>query len=229
MKRSMTAALAAVVLAACGGSSPPPVDAAKVLRDGAAAMAQLKTVSATLKITKGTISIQGFTLVKALTAVQLPRDSDTTYTVKEQDVTVSLEVVISSGQVYVRLPFTPLALAPPALATSFPDMAKLFATTTGLPALIPAGAHPRYVSTDQLGGNASYHIATTYTAEQVHSLLTQLSSNGPVAAQVWVGTSDNEIRKAVLDGAFGDGGKEASVEVDITGFDVPVTITSPTA
>ena len=34
--------------------------------------------------------------------------------------------------------------------------------------------------------------------------------------------------KAVLDGAFGDGGKEAIVEVDITGFNTAVAITSPT-
>ena len=30
------------------------------------------------------------------------------------------------------------------------------------------------------------------------------------------------------DGAFGDGGKEAAVEVDITGFDTAISISSPT-
>jgi hypothetical protein len=35
------------------------------------------------------------------------------------------------------------------------------------------------------------------------------------------------IRRAVLGGPFGDGGKEASVEVDMTGFNSPVVITSP--
>jgi hypothetical protein len=72
-----------------------------------------------------------------------------------------------------------------------------------------------------------YQIATTYTADQVHALLPQLSSNGPVTAHVWVGVSDHQIRKAVLDGTFGDSGKEAAVEVDIMAFDAPVTITSP--
>ena len=222
------AALSVAMLIACGGGNPAPsVDAAKVLHDGAAAMAQWTTVSATLKMAKGTITIQGLALVKAQTAVRLPADSDTTYTVKQQDVTVGLQVVITSGHVYVRLPFTPLEEAPPTLATAFPDMAKLFDTTTGLPAIVPAGNNPRYVSTDQVGGVACYQIATTYTADQVHALLPQLSSNGPVAARVWVGVSDHQIRKAVLDGTFGDGAKEAAVEVDITAFDGPVTITSP--
>jgi LppX_LprAFG lipoprotein len=222
------AALASALLAACGGgSSPPAVDAAKALRDGAAAMAQLKTVSATLKMTKGTVSLQGFALVGAKTAVRLPSESDTTYTVKEQDISFSLEVVITGGHVYVHLPLSTLQEASTAEAGVFPDMAKLFDTRTGLPAVIPAGTKPRYVSTDQVGGQSAYQVSATYSPDQIRSLLVQLSSTGPVAARVWVGVADHEIRKAVLDGAFGDNGKEAAVEVDITGFDLPVAITSP--
>jgi hypothetical protein len=224
------AALALALVAACGGgTSPPSVDAAKVLRDGAAAMAHLDTVSAALKMTKGTVSLQGFALVGARTAVRLPTDSDTTYTVKEQDISFSLEVVITGGKVYVHLPLSTLQEASASEAAVFPDMAKLFDPRTGLPAVIPAGDKPRYVSTDQVGGQSAYQIATSYSPDQVRSLLAQLNSSGPVAARVWVGISNHEILKAVLDGAFGDNGKEAAVEVDINGFDAPVTITSPSA
>jgi hypothetical protein len=222
------AAFASALLGACGGgSSPPAVDATKALRDGAAAMAQLKTVSATLKMTKGIVSLQGFALVGAKTAVRLPSDSDTTYTVKEQDISFSLEVVITGGRVYVHLPLSTLQEASTAEAAVFPDMARLFDAKTGLPAVIPAGSKPRYVSTDQVGGQSAYQVSATYSPDQIRSLLSQLSSTGPVAAHVWVGVADHEIRKAVLDGAFGDNGKEAAVEVDITGFDAPVAITSP--
>ena len=218
----------AVMTAACGGGSTPPVDAAKVLRDGAAAMAQLQTVNATLKLTKGTVTIQGFTLVSARTSVKLPSDSDTTYTVKEQDIRFSLEVVIASGHVYVHLPLSTFRELTGAEATTFPDMAKLFDPNTGLPAIIPAGASPRFVSTDQVGGVSANQIAATYSPEQVRSLLADLSSTGPVGARVWVDTGDHRIRKAVLDGAFGDGGKEAAVQVDISGFNAPIVISSPT-
>lgn len=229
MKAFLAVSVATALLAACtGGSSAPSVDAAKVLREGATTMAQLKTVSATLKMTKGTVSLQGFALVGARTAVRLPADSDTTYTVKEQDISFSLEVVITGGHVFVHLPLSTLQEATAAEAAVFPDMAKLFDTTTGLPAVIPAGTKPRYVSTDQVGGQSAYQIATSYSPEQIRSLLAQLNASGPVAARVWVGVADHQIRKAVLDGAFGDSGKEAAVEVDISGFDAPVTITSPT-
>jgi LppX/LprAFG-like lipoprotein len=227
MRAQATAALAAALLAACGGGTSPAVDAAKALRDGAATMAQLKTVSAMLKMTKGTVSLQGFALVGAKTAVRLPSDSDTTYTVKEQDISFSLEVVITGGHVYVHLPLSTLQEATAAEAAVFPDMARLFDTTTGLPAVVPAGTNPRYVSTDQVGGQPAYQVSTTYSPVQIKSLLAQLNSGGPVAARVWVGVADHEIRKAVLDGAFGDNGKEAAVEVDITGFNAPVAITSP--
>jgi hypothetical protein len=190
-------------------------------------MAQARTVSATLKMTKGTVSLQGFALVGAKTVVRLPADSDTTYTVKQQDVSFSLEVVITGGHVYLHLPLSPMQEASAAEAAVFPDMARLFDGATGLPAVVPQGSRPRYVSTDQVAGQSAYQIATTYSPDQVRGLLAQLSSNGPVAARVWVDAGDHEIHKAVLDGLFGDNGKEAAVEVDITAFDAAVVITSP--
>lgn len=229
MRRVIAAAVASIFVAACGGSSPAPnVDAAKVLRDSGAAMAQVRTVNATLTVTKGTISLQGFTLVKARTTVELPTDSDTVYSVKEQDLLISFEVIITAGHVYLHLPLSTFQEVKGAQAAEFPDLAKMFDPSTGLPALIPEGANPKYVSTDQVDGVPSYYVSTTYSAAQVHSLLPQLTSDAPVHADIWVGTTDHLIRKAVLDGRFGDGGKEAALEIDMTGFNSPVTIGSPT-
>ena len=227
MRRTLGAAVVALLLSACGGGEQ--VDAAKVLRDGAVAMSKLKTVSATLKLTKGTVSLQGFSLVSARTAVRLPADSDTIYTVKQQGVTIGLEVVIAGGHVYLHVPFSNLQEVTGPEAAAFPDMAKLFDSRTGLPAVIPAGSSPKYVSTDQVAGASAYQVSTTYTPEQVRGLLAQLNSSGPVAARVWVDTTNHLIRKAVLAGAFGDGGLDAAVQVDISGFDSAVTITSPSA
>ena len=85
------------------------------------------------------------------------------------------------------------------------------------------------VATDEVGGANAYQVSTSYTPEQMRGLLAQLNSTAPVAAQVWDDTSSHLIRKAVLTGAFGDGGLNATVQVDITGFDAPVSITSPIA
>jgi len=226
MTRTLGALVAIALLAACGGGAQP-VDPATTLRDAAAAMARLSTVKADLKFTKGAISFQGFTLVGAKASVRLPGDSDTIYTVKQQDLSISLEVVIAGGHVYLHLPFSTYQEVQGSQAAEIPDLAKLFDPTTGLPAIIPAGRNLSDAGADKVDGVDVQKINATYSADQLRSMFAQLSSSVDVKAVVWVGVSDHLIRKAQLDGAFGDGGKEAAVEVDISGFNAAVNITPP--
>jgi len=230
MRTWLSALLASLLLAACASSTNQQtvvVDPVQVLREGGAAMAALKTVSATLKFTKGKISFQGFTLAGAKTSVRLPGDSDTVYNVKDQDLAFNVEVVIVGGQTYVQLPLSSLQAVSGAQAAALPDLAKFFDPATGLPAVIPAGHNPKYTGQDTVDGVATQVISATYTSDQVHAMLTQLTSPGDIQAQIWLGASDHLVRKAILSGAFGDGGQESSVEVDISGFNAPVSITSP--
>jgi LppX_LprAFG lipoprotein len=218
--------MVSVALTACGGLQAE--DPAQVLRDAGAAMAKLNTVSATLKFTKGTISFQGYVLTSATAAVRLPADSDTTYKVKYQDVLIGLEVVITSGHVYLRPPFSGFTEVTGKTAAEVPDLAKLFDGKTGLPAMIPAGHSPTSIGTEKVGDVDSYKVGATYTAAQVAKLLPQLSSTGDVAATIWVGGSDHLIRKALLSGPFGDGGTASTVEIDLSAFNGAVAIASPT-
>jgi len=218
-------ALAVVLLVACGGLQPE--DPAQALREGGAAMAKLKTVHANLKFTKGTVSFRGFTLVAAKTAVRLPADSDTTYTVRQKDVQIALEVIISGGHVYLHLPFSGYNEIAGADAADIPDLAKLFDAKSGLPAVIPAGRSPKYVAIEQIDGVDSHKVEATYTPSQIHSMLPQLTSSGDVDAVIWIGGPDHLIRKAVLSGPFGDNGAASAVEVDLSGFDGAVTIATP--
>lgn len=227
MRRVIGAVLAVILVAACGGSQPA-VDPARTLRDAATAMGKLNTVKADLKFTKGAISFQGFTLVMAKTSVRLPADSDTVYTVKQQDLAISLEVVIAGGHVYLHLPFSTYQELQGSQAAAVPDLARLFDPTTGLPAIIPAGRNLSDGGPDKVDGVDVQKINATYSADQVHSMFAELSSSVDVKAVVWVDISDHLIRKAQLDGAFGDGGKEAAVEVDISGFNAAVNIAPPT-
>jgi hypothetical protein len=210
------------------GSRPQSVDPSQELREAAAAMSRLKTVSATLKFTKGAITFQGFTLVGAKTSVRLPGDSDTIYTVKQQDFTISLEVVISGGHVYLHIPFSTFQELTGNEAAAIPDLAKLFDPSSGLPAVIPSGRNLKSAGADEIGDVDVQKIEATYSGAQVSGMLPQLASNVDVNAELWVGASDHLIRKAVLDGAFGDGGNQSSVEVDISGFNAAVNITPPT-
>jgi hypothetical protein len=213
------------LLVACGNS--PPEDPAVALRGGGAAMAKLKTVHANLKFTKGTVTFRGFALVAARAAVRLPGDSDATYTVRQQDVQIALEVIIAGGHVYLHLPFSGYNELTGADAADIPDLAKLFDAKTGLPAVIPAGRNPKNLGADKVDGVDSNKVEATYDASQIHSMLAQLNSSGDVDAVFWIGGSDHLIRKAVLSGLFGDNGTPSSVEVDLSGFNGTVTIPTP--
>jgi hypothetical protein len=191
-------------------------------------MAKLKTVSAALTFTKGTISFQGYVLTGANATVRLPADSDTTYKVRYQDVLISLEVVITGGHVFLRAPFAGFSEVKGTTVAEIPDVAKLFDVNTGLPAMIPAGQNPKYIGTEKVGEVDSHKVGATYSGAQIRKLLPQLASSGDVAAKFWIGGSDHLIRKAVLEGPFGDGGVASAVEIDLSGFNAAVAISSPT-
>lgn len=216
--------LGAVLIAACGLQ---PEDPALALRQGAAATATLKTVTATIKVTTGTITFQGFKLISATAGVRVPDASDTIYTVRQQDLQISFEVVIIGGRVFFKPPLLAFSELTPAQAAGIPDLAKLFDRATGLPAIIPAGRNPQYLGAEAVDGVDSHKVSVIYTAEQINGLLPELSSKSDVTADIWVGGSDHYIRKAVLGGKFGDNDTDSVVEVDLSGFNAAVTIASP--
>ena len=228
-RRSWPAALAAAVLlllvVACGGLQPE--DPGLALRQGGQATGTLKTVDATMKVTKGTISFQGFSLVSANAALRLPDESDTTYLVRQQDLQLGLEVVILGGHVYLKPPLLRFTELSPGDAADIPDLARLFDPVHGLPAVIPAGSNPQYEKVESINGVDCHKVSAIYTAAQISGLLPQLASQSDVTADIWVGGSDHYIRKAVLGGNFGDNGTLSVVEVDLSNFDGSVNIASP--
>ena len=225
--RYRVASLVAVVVmvAGCGGLQPE--DPGLALKQGGAAIGGLKTVTATLKVTKGAISFQGFALVSATAAIRLPDVSDTLYLVRQQDLQIGLEVVIIGGHVFLKPPLLAFEALSAAQAADIPDLARLFDPATGLPAVIPQGLSPKYLGVDTIDNVDSHHVEATYTADEVKGMLPQLSSLGDVDAVIWIGGSDHYIRKAVLSGKFGDNGGDATIEVDLSGFNGSVTIASP--
>jgi hypothetical protein len=219
------AGAAVAVLAACGGLQSE--DPGLVLRQGGAAMATLKTVEAGLKVSKGTISFQGFKLVSADAAVRLPDESDTTYLVRQQDLQIGLEVVILGGHYYLKPPLLTFTELTPQQAAGIPNLALLFDPAHGLPAVIPDGQNPQYLGTETIDGVDCYKVSAIYSAAQINELLPQLASQGAVTADIWVDGSDHFIRKAVLGGNFGDNGAASEVEVDLSNFNGTVHIASP--
>jgi len=221
----LATALVALLLSSCGGLQP--IDPGLALKQGGAALAKVKTVNASLKFTQGKISVFGYDLVSADAAVRLPSESDTIYKVRSSDVQISLEVIITNGRVYLHPPFSGYTEVAGADAKAVPDLAKLFTSGSGLPAVIPQGQNPKYVSAENINGVDCHKVQATYGADLIKAVLPQVDFTGSIDATIWVGGSDQLIRRAVLKGAFGDNGTDATVQVDLSGFDGAVKIATP--
>ncbi|HEX6350562.1 MAG TPA: LppX_LprAFG lipoprotein [Candidatus Dormibacteraeota bacterium] len=228
MKRELLL-LPLLLLAGCsgGGSSPPP-DPAAELRQSAAAMSKVQTVSADVKFGAGLV-YQGFTLDSASSKIKLPSASDTLIKVKQQDFLVDLEVITVDGHVYFKAPFSKFVEISPDEAAALPDLAALLDAQKGLPAVMAAGRAPKLEGTEKVGGVDCDRISTTYTADQVGQVLGGgLKPSGDIAATLWVGQSDHLLRRVKLSGPLVSSSSSSSADVTLHDFNAPLTITAPT-
>ena len=161
--------------------------------------------------------------------MKLPSDSDTTFKVKQGDFLVNVRVVTTGGKVYLLLPFTQPQVLTADQAQEVPDLSRLFDRERGFPAMLGSGRGSRLEGSEKMGNVDSYKVSTTYTADQVQSLLGALRPGGDVSATFWIGQSDKLVRKSVLSGAFDQNGGKATVEVLVHDFNKPVEITAPAA
>jgi len=218
--------LAVLLAAACQGASPPPNPAAE-LRQSAAAMGSVQTVSADVKFGGGLL-YQGFTLDSASSKIKLPSASDTVIKVKQQDFLVDLEVITVDGHVYFKAPFSKYQEISAAEAAALPDLAALFDPAKGLPGVMAAGRSPQASGSEKVGGVDCDRITTSYSADQVAQVLGGgFKPSGDIAATLWVGASDHLLRRVKLSGPLVAGSSAASADVTLHGFNAPVTITAP--
>jgi hypothetical protein len=222
--RSTGPALAALVLA-CSGPATSPPDPASILRQAGQAMAGLHSVSADVKFGPG-IELQGLTLSSAATKLQLPGESDTVFKVKQNDFLVDLRVVTTGGHVYVRLPLSRFTELSPEQARELPDLTQLLDRRAGLPAILASGRASSYQGTEQVAGVDSDRVSTTFTADQLGTLLGAKPA-GDIQATIWAGRSDHLVRRVVLNGPLLAAGKSVQVQVDLHDFNQPVVITTP--
>jgi len=218
--------LAVLLAAACQGASPPPNPAAE-LRQSAAAMGSVQTVSADVKFGGGLL-YQGFTLDSASSKIKLPSASDTVIKVKQQDFLVDLEVISVDGHVYFKAPFSRFVEISPQEAAALPDLSALLDAQKGLPAVMAAGRSPHLDGPDKVGGVDCDRISTSYSADQVAQVLGGgLKPAGDIAATLWVAQSDHLLRRVKLSGELVAAGQTSSAGVTLHDFNAPLNITAP--
>src|SRR5436190_1910874 len=96
----------------------------------------------------------------------------------------------------------------------------------GLPAVLASGRDPKYQATEQLAGVDCDKVSTTYTADQVGSLM-GVKPAGDVQATIWAGRSDHLVRRVILAGPLLKAGSDVQVQVDFHDFNQPVVVATP--
>jgi hypothetical protein len=190
-------------------------------------MASVHSLSADVKFGPG-VAYQGFTLAAAQTQIALPSSSDTTLKVKQQDFLVDLRVITVDGHVFVKVPFGKFSEVTPQQAAQLPDLAALFDSQKGLPALLSKGSSPSYLGTEKVGATDCDKVQATYTADQVAGLITGLRPAGDIKATLWLGRSDHRLYRVLLTGPLLEAGKDTSVDITMHDYDAPVTVVRPT-
>ena len=226
--RRLAPTLLLLVLVACSPGGSPGPDAGKLLRDSGTAMASVQTVTADVTFGQGLL-FQGFTLVSATSKLKLPADSDSTFKVKQNDFLVDVRVVSVGGSVYLKVPFTPFTLVPPAQASALPDPARLLDPVAGLPGLMGKGRKPSVASaTEQVDGVDCDRVSALYTAADVGAALGgSVKPAGDISASFWIARKDHLVRRASLAGQLVEPGKSTTVEVRLHDYNAPLEIAKP--
>jgi len=218
--------LITLLLAACSAGSTP-ADPAVELRQAAAALGKVQSVTADVKFGAG-VTFQGFTLDSASSKIKLPSASDTLIKIKQQDFLVDLEVISVDGHVYFKAPFSRFVEISPQEAAALPDLSALLDAQKGLPAVMAAGRSPHLDGPDKVGGVDCDRISTSYSADQVAQVLGGgLKPAGDIAATLWVAQSDHLLRRVKLSGELVAAGQTSSADVTLHDFNAPLNITAP--
>ena len=141
--------------------------------------------------------------------------------VKSLGLDMAVTVVKVGANTYMNNPLVGGWQQLPAEESQALDLAVLFDTQTGLPAVLT-----RYESTiagvDSFNGQPAYHLVVANTSDVLIP-----ATQGATAVEVWVDQTSMLIQRMVLTGLEPNSGQLAVWTVDMSAFDQPVNIVAP--
>jgi len=228
-RRIGVAFLAGLITVACG--SPPSATSANPqlrLSQTAAAMAAVRSMHAQVHFGSG-ISIAGFTLLSASADLLKPSASETDFQARQGEFLVELTVISVGGVTYIRLPFSNFTSLTPSQAAEIPSLQRLLSASQGLPSILAHPSASSWVGSQPMAGVTCDTIRATYSIQQATALIgsSAIKIRSPIKTTIWSGHQDHLIRRMTIAGQFLAGGKTEQIRIDLSAYEKPVTIASP--
>jgi lipoprotein LprG len=218
-------------LAACsssdGGdhrSSPanlPP--AAKLLKDSAAAMQEVKSARFDLS---GNGKIAGVEVRSAEGIVTSDGRAKGSVKIVQQGSLAELELVVIGGDIYIKGPTGNFAKIPAALAGSVFDPSQILNPDRGLGLLMKFATDGKTVGEEQIDGVDTYKVQAQLDGSLVSHLI-PLPAVNKVPGTMWISKETDQLVQIFVT-APQAGGKTTQLTLHLSDFGVEANITPPT-
>ena len=223
----LTALFAATVLiAGCSSSSDKSSeslpDAATLLKDGNTATRALKSVHLELSVEGDLPDLPIRTLTGDLTnvpAVAAQGNAKLLF----QGADVDANYVVIDGNLFVALSGDSyLDMGP---AADVYDIAAILNPDTGLANVLANFSDPKSESTETINGVETVKVTGQVSADAVNKIAPPLAATGPIPGTAWIEKDgDHKLVQAKLEPKEG-----SSVQMTLSDWDKPVTVTKPAA
>jgi lipoprotein LprG len=222
----LTLALGLVACSPKSATSGP--DATALLRDAAEKSQGVQAFHFKLDFT-GAYTADNPPVASAEGDIHRPSDVNAVGLVRSGSVLLEIRLISVGGQLFIKSATGGWQQIPPALAAGVFSPSALFASETGLFAILPKGTQARVTGAEGGGEDATDRIETRFTTDQIAAFLPGVLRGQPLQAKLWIGRQDHRLRRAVLSGRMYDAQKDTGATVELGAFDKPVRIERPIA
>jgi len=225
---ALAVAVASLVpLAACHHSSSSSTttlpSGQALLRQASQAMAAVTSARFSLQM-QG--SLGGLDVRKAEGVLTSEGAGSGTADLEEFGQLIEFDVVILKGTVYVKGPTGGFTQLPEVLTGGFYDPTKLLDPTAGLSRLLATASQARTTGTEEVGGTQTYRVEATLDGS-VLSTLVPVPANKDAPSVLWISADSSRLVQVMATLPAQGSGPPTVVNLELSEFDVPVTITPP--
>jgi lipoprotein LprG len=223
------AALAVSVLGGCThkkeattSSSQPLPAASDLMTQSEQAMSNLSSVHFGIDV-KGTLP--GLPLQSAQGDLTKEGNAKGSASITELGSTIQADFVILGQTFYLKAGTGGYQSLPLSTASSIYDPSAILDPNRGIVKLMQAAQNPKVEAKEQVNGKDAYRISLTPDAGSVSALIP--GAGAGTTGTIWIDAATKYLVKGVFTVPGSGGGQGATVTINISNFNVPVTISAP--